>query len=235
VRHQGFALAGTGLSGRSAIFVALGACIGLVGIGYVTFALWPRWPGAAEAANSPALPITVGGINFNIPSDAIRVSMQRRPGAQSRLDLVFPWPNFTAKPAVATKPVDPEFLKAPDQIFVTIMDAGGAMPLTDRLKVVYSRYVASEASAGPEGLLMVTFRDGTPYQGEDLFFQASQPEAFIARCTRTAGAAPGACLFEHRIGATNIIIRFPRDWLKEWEPVSQGFQRLLALIQPVSG
>ena len=216
------------------MILALAACIGIAGIAYVIFAMWPRWPGAAVAAGTPALPITVGGVNFNIPPDSIRISMQRRPGAQSRLDLAFPWPDLTPRPASA-KLIDRESMKAPDQIFVTIADAGGTMALTERLKVVYSRYVASEATQGPEGLLIVTFRDGTPYQGEDLFFQASQPEAFIARCTRALGAAPGTCLYEHRIGGTNITIRFPRDWLKDWEPLNQGFQRLLTMLQSAAG
>ena len=216
------------------MLLALATCIGIAGITYVVFAMWPRWPGVpAMAAHAPALPITVGGINFNIPPDSIRVSMQRRPGAQSRLDLAFPWPELTARPATA-KTIDLESLRAFDQIFVTIVDAGGTMALTERLKVVYSRYVASEARPGPEGLLIVSFRDGTPYQGEDLFFQESQPEAFIARCTRAVGAAPGTCLYEQRIGGTNITVRFPREWLKEWVPLSQGFQRLLTMLHPAT-
>jgi hypothetical protein len=221
----------SGRTGRSIIMLALASSIALFGVAIVSFVLWPRWPGQATAANAPALPITVGGVNFNVPPDAIRISIQRRPGAQSRLDLAFPWPHFTVR-TPAQKAVDLGSMKAPDQVFVTIVEAANKMPLTERLKTVYSRYVAAEAARGPDGLLKVTFREQTPYQGEDLFFQESQPEAFIARCTRNAGAAQGTCLIEQRIGGSDVTIRFPRDWLNDWEQHNQGFEQLLASLIP---
>ncbi len=222
-----------GFSGRSAILIALGVCIGCAGLAYVVFALWPRWPGETAAPNAPALPVIVGGVNFNVPPQAIRISMQRRPGLQSRLDLAFPWPALTfPQQQAGTAEVPPS--PPADQVFVTIAEAGSKMPLTERLKTVYSRYVAPEATAGPEGLLVVAFRDATPYQGEDLFFQADQPEAFIARCTRTRGPVPGMCLYEQRVGGSDVTIRFPRDWLGQWSNLPPGFQRLLDMLQPAS-
>src|ERR1043165_10229867 len=58
----------------------------------VALMLWPKWPGAAVAPDAPALPITVGGVLFNVPPAAIRVPIQRHPGAQERLDLSLLWP-----------------------------------------------------------------------------------------------------------------------------------------------
>src|SRR5947209_217111 len=70
---------------------------------FVALVLWPRWPAACVAPGAPALPITIGGVLFNVPPDAIRVALQRRPGAQERLDLAFLWPSLeppdpTARP-----------------------------------------------------------------------------------------------------------------------------------------
>ena len=51
---------------------------------YVVYVLWPRWPGPPVGADAPALPITIAGVTFNVPPAAIRVPVQRRPGAQER-------------------------------------------------------------------------------------------------------------------------------------------------------
>ena len=73
------------------LVLAAGALLAFLYIGYV---LWPRWPGPPIGPNAPALPITVAGVTFNLPPAAIRVPMQRRPGAQDRVDLAFLWPSL---------------------------------------------------------------------------------------------------------------------------------------------
>ena len=61
---------------------------------YIGYVLWPRWPGPPVGPDAPALPITVAGVAFNLPPAAIRVPVQRRPGAQERVDLAFVWPSL---------------------------------------------------------------------------------------------------------------------------------------------
>src|SRR5205807_9774299 len=73
---------------------------------FVALVLWPRWPGTTVAPDAPALPITVGGVLFNVPPAAIRVPMQRHAAAQERLDLAFLWPSLeppdpSVKPAAS--------------------------------------------------------------------------------------------------------------------------------------
>jgi hypothetical protein len=218
--------AGRGLS----YFVAAGACFGAVALGYVAFALWPRWPEPPSAPDAPSLPITVAGVAFNVPPAAIRMPVQRRPGAQVRLDLAFLWPDLTppkpdAKPALSADP------RSIDQIFVSIAGAEGALSVAERLKSIYPRYVEPNAFRGPEGLIGVAFRDGTPYQGEDLFFVVDRPESFIVRCTREAGTTRGSCLHERRIGVADLTMRFPRDWLKDWQALADGMDQLVATMR----
>src|SRR5947208_15482372 len=81
----------------------------------VALVLWPRWPGAAVAPDAPTVPITVGGVLFNVPPAAIRVPMQRRPGAQERLDLAFLWPSLDP-PDPAAKPAPTEQVPPIDRI-----------------------------------------------------------------------------------------------------------------------
>ena len=158
--------------------------LAFLALAYVGYVLWPRWPAASPAANAPALPIVVAGASFNVPPGAIRVAVQRRAGVQERIDLAFQWPSL--------RPPDPQAKLAGDRLFVTIAAAAGTLPPADRLKVIYPRYAATDAEPGPDGLTLYPFREGTPYQGEDLIVDAAAPENFAVRCSRErAPQTPG--------------------------------------------
>jgi hypothetical protein len=209
-------------------------------VAYVVYVLWPRWPATLVALDAPELPITIGGVAFNVPPAAVRVAVQRRPGAHERIDLAFMWPSL--KPAdAALKPAAPEALPASgaartlDRIFITIASAGDAMAPGERVQTIYPRYAATEPVSGPSGLAVLAFREGTPYQGEDLIYDAATPESFLVRCTRNgAGATPGTCLYERRVEeAADIVARFPRDWLDgDWEQVAGNIDRLIKDLRP---
>jgi hypothetical protein len=210
-------------------------------VAYVVYVLWPRWPGAPIALDAPEFPITIGGVAFEVPPAAVRVPVQRRPGAHERVDLAFMWPSL--KPAdAAAKPVSPDALRtsaitpALDRVFITIAGAGDVMEPTERLRTIYPRYAETEPVAGPAGLAVLAFREGTPYQGEDLIYDAATPESFLVRCTRNgAGQTPGTCLYERRIeGAADMVVRFPRDWLEDWQSVAERIDRLVGGLRPAA-
>jgi len=215
-----------------AVFAAV-ACIAAAYIGYV---LWPRWPGPPVGPDAPALPVTVAGVAFNLPPAAIRVPVQRRPGAQERVDLAFLWPSLAPPEANGKPPPQArEGLPAPpsvERIFVTISAAGDTLAPAERLRSVYPRYTAATATPGPRGLTVLPFRAGTPYQGEDLIYDAATP-TFLARCSRNgAGPTPGICLYERRIEGADLTLRFPRDWLDDWPTVAGNVDRLIARLRP---
>jgi len=80
---------------------------------------------------------------------------------------------------------------------------------------------------------VLAFREGTPYQGEDLIYDAVTPESFLVRCTRNgAGATPGTCLWEERIETADIVVRFPRDWLKDWRSLAGDIAALIKSLRP---
>jgi hypothetical protein len=207
-------------------------------VAYIVYVLWPRWPGGPVALDAPALPITIAGMAFNVPPAAIRVPVQRRPGAHERIDLAFLWPSLkpadpAAKPAVPQAPPAPGTM--PDRIFITIASAGDALAPADRVKTIYPRYASTEPVSGPTGLAVLAFREGSPYQGEDLIYDAATPESFLVRCTRNgAGATPGTCLYERRIEAADVVVRFPRDWLEDWRTVEGSIDRLIKDLRPLS-
>ena len=211
--------------------------------GCVSYLLWPTWPSEPPALDVPALPVTVGGTLFEVPSAAIRAKLQRHAGQHERIDLVFSWPQLSPPPpnnrAVRDNhPIDEENATAAlaeaenDRLFVTIAALAGVLPPLERLRTIYPRYVAAQAAAGPDGLAVLPFRSGTPYDGEDLVYAASNPEQFFARCTRAAGAVPGTCMSERALDGAQINIRFPRGWLNDWRNVAAGFDRLATQLHP---
>lgn len=200
---------------------------------YVAYVLWPRWPDAPVSLGAPSLPIVVAGTNFNIEPAAIREAIERRPGAQDRVDLAYLWPSLVPpdpaiKPTVGA-PVDPN-----RRLFVTISSGELTLPLSNRVQEIYPRYLVPEPAAGPDGLTLRGFRDDTPYQGEELVFESNAPEHFLARCSRSGVINSGTCLLERRIGNADMTFRFPRDWLSEWKRVVDGIDRLQARLHPAA-
>ena len=208
--------------------------LAVLAVGYVAFVLRPRWPGA-DGLNAPALPITVAGELFNVSPAAIRVSAQRHAGPQERLDLAFVWPSLsppdpTAKPSLSDEP------NALDRLFVTIAAADGTLPPVERINAIFRRYLADERFESADGLTIMSFRDGTPYQGEDFYLDGAAPEKFLTRCTRPgAGGTPGMCLYEQRIGAASVTVRFPREWLADWRGLTQNLGRVITRLRPAGG
>ena len=215
---------------------ALATLAGLVVLAAAfVFVTGPRWPAADIAPDAPSVPITVGGVLFNVPPAAIRVAMQRTPGTHERLDLAFLWPSLSppgpaARPAVSDEP--PPI----DRMFVTITPQATALSPPERVKTIYPRYLGDTQYDGPDGLKVISFRDGTPYQGEDLFFDPATQAGFLVRCNRPGAAGtPGMCLSERRITGADVTVRFPSGWLTEWRNVAAGIEKLIAGLKPAGG
>lgn len=195
---------------------------------FIAFILWPRWP-EEVTTDAPSLPIAIGGVYFNVPPKAIRVAVQRHPGTQDRIDLAFLWPSLEPPDPTHT-PVPTADVPAVDRIFVTIARDDGTLPPLERLQTIYPHYADSDPVDGPAGLIAFTFRADSPYKGETVFYDSAQPPSFIARCSRDVSDAPGTCLYERRIEGADITVRFPRDWIGQWQGVAAQLDRLIAKL-----
>jgi hypothetical protein len=243
------AVSGGGRPRRSRAFlpVAVLSAIAAGVVSFVAYVLWPTWPRAAIPLDAPAIPVTVAGVLFNVPPAAIRAAVQRHPGAHERIDLVFLWPSLappqpggtggdpSAAPAAGSKGDATPAPTIDDRLFVSIASLGVALAPQARLRSIYPRYIETQATAGPDGLAIVPFRAGTPYEGEDLVYVVEKPERFFARCSRPGRAVPGTCIEERLLDGAEITLRFPRKWLPDWRAVAAGYDRLLALIQSQNG
>ena len=228
-------------AGRRRVHRSVGRCVltlmlivGAVGFASapIAYMLWPQ--PKPVAVDAPTLPITIGGVAFNVPPAAIRVKMQRRAGAQARVDLVFQWPSLEPPgPAVKLTPADVP--KLTERIFLTIAGSDNTLPPEQRLKSIYPRYAVPGPAVAMDGLAVRPFSSGTPYQGEDLIYDPVAPERFLMRCTQPLGVTPGTCLHERRIGTADITVRFPREWLADWRTVAGGIDRVIAGLRPAGG
>ena len=224
-RHRGGRMRGRLIG----IAVAL-AATGLAGAP-IAYMLWPV--PQAISPDAPSLPISIGNVAFNVPPAAIRFKVQRRPGAQARVDLTFVWPSL-APPDASIKPQPTDTPDISDRLFVTIAASDATLPPLERLKTIYPRYADAAPIVGTGGLSTQGFREGTPYQGEDLIQDPASPERFLLRCTRQIAATPAMCLHERRIGGADVTVRFPREWLSDWRAVADGIDRLIGGFRPVA-
>ena len=207
------------------IVVIVVLCV--LALGYVTYVLRPRIEATPAALDAPPLPIVVADTLFRVPPRALRVALQRRPGTQERLDLVFFWPAMTP----AADPSEDDLAASAGRIFVTIAPNDGIASPAERLKSIYPRHLARTVNVGPDGLSAVAFLDDTPYQGEDLLFDETAPDRFLVRCTRDKRATAGSCLYERNVGQAVVTLRFPRSLLAQWRTLVAGTDRLLTQLQ----
>jgi len=227
---------------RSRSFIAalaIAAATGAAVTALVSYLLWPTWPKTQVSLDAPAIPVIVAGVLFNVPPAAVRAKVQRQPGAHERMDMVFLWPSLTPpspdsladiKPPVAEDGEAPPIPRTNDRLSVTIAGLGAVLPPLIRLRTIYPRYIEAQATAGPDGLAIVPFRAGTPYEGEDLIYFADVPEQFFALCSRAARSLPGTCIQERSLDAAVITLRFSREWLEHWRNTAAGFDRLVAQL-----
>ena len=229
--------------------IVLASAIAAGAIALVAYLLWPTW--SADGTSAPErLPVSVGGTLFNLPTEAIRMKIQRHSGAQERIDLNFSFPSLAVPEApkhLSAESAD-DAIQPIDRIFLSIAAHHDEQAPDMRVRTIYPRYLdqtsnpsatspsatspstSSPSTSSPststlaqDGLTVRAFRAGTPYGGEDLISAATP--SLTARCSRD-GATPGMCLSERRIGGADLTFRFPRNWLAQWRGVAEAMDRL---------
>jgi hypothetical protein len=213
--------------------VVVGCAVAAGAIALVAYLLWPTW--GPDASGAPArLPVSIGATLFNVPTEAIRMKIQRHSGPQERVDLSFDFPSL--EPPAAPKHVGAEVVEEAvqpiDRIFLSIAAHHDTPAPETRLRTIYPRYLELSSTPGQDGLTMRAFREGTPYGGEDLVL--ANPPNLSARCTRDA-STPGMCLSERRVGGADLTFRFPRSWLAQWRDVANAMDRLTATLHGPGG
>jgi hypothetical protein len=215
------------------VLIVVAAAITGGAIALVAYLLWPTW-GSDPSRGPSRLPVSVGATLFNVPTSAVRVKIQRHSGPQERVDLSFIFPSLEAPegPKHVSADTVEEKVQPIDRIFLSIAAHHDTLAPDARVRTIYPRYLEPAVTPVDDGLSMRSFRDGSPYANEDLFF-ASGP-GLNARCTRD-GITPGMCLSERRVDGADLTFRFPRSWLVQWRDVATAMERLTAQLQGPKG
>jgi hypothetical protein len=215
------------VSGTGTLFAVGSAAVAALAAASM-YLLRPHWVQAPAPAEAPPVPIIVAGVVFNVPPAAIRIPMQRRAGPQERIDLAYQWPQLTppAPPTSGTAGLVP-------LLFVTIERSQDALAPAERLKSVYPRYLDQPPRPDGGGLVVAPFRDGSPYQGEDVIYDPDRPDRFLVRCSRARSEFTWAtCLYGRQVGGAALTFRFPRQWLADWRCIKDGIDRLITRWRP---
>ncbi len=214
--------------------IILAGILASAAVALIAYLLWPTWE--AQGPNGPQrLPVSIGGTLFNVPSAAIRLTIQRHSGPQERVDLGFAFPSLEPPGTpkhVSADTVEDAATQPIDRIFLSIAAHHDTLAPELRVSTIYPRYLEQTSTQAQAGLTVRAFREATPYAGEDLVFASSPP--LTARCTRDA-ATPGMCLSERRVDGADLTFRFPRNWLVQWREVADAMNRLTALVHGASG
>ena len=159
--------------------------------------------------------------------------VQRRPGAQERIDLAFLWPSLTPpdpahQAAAVGAPVDPN-----ERLFVTIAAGDGTLPLIERVQTIYPRYLAAEPVAGPDGLTLQRLSRRHALSGRGPGLRVRRRPSISCRAARARAASTPACACTSGGSATPTSrCAFRATGSSDWRSVADGIDRLIARLQP---
>lgn len=97
-----------------------------------------------------------------------------------------------------------------------------------RQLATYARFLTPTVWSNPGGLVVRSFRKGSPYEGDEFYVSVPDGKGFAARCpTETAANLDEPCriTFQHR--GMDVNIRFPRSIIADWALMLGGVRRTL--------
>ncbi|MFO1116591.1 MAG: hypothetical protein U1E28_12975 [Beijerinckiaceae bacterium] len=120
--------------------------------------------------------------------------------------------------------------KPPALLFLSIGSQERKVDPADLTSLLYARFLEPEVAETDEGLLKRAFQDGSPYEGEDLYFSPPEGRAFAARCARPTvppDGLPETCIAVIREGGLDVDLRFTTAQLPQWEKLAEGARALV--------
>lgn len=174
----------------------------------------------------------VGDVALVYDTGYARFPAGRAGGRLDRLDLAATLPDF--HPAGGEiRALDGDD-GGPGLLFLSIAPAERSVDPADRTATLYANFLEPEVVEDQSGLIMRRFAQGSPYSGEDLYFDAPEGRRFAARCTRPAvppDALPVTCVASLRLDGLDVDMRFSRAALRVWPHVSEGVRALLRAMR----
>jgi hypothetical protein len=199
---------------------------------------WYLRPGlrapAALTGQSELVPVTLGSLSLQVPTNYIQNPAARAGGPQDSLSLAALFPSWQGYSADVARQFQGN---APDSAVVRILirrDAN-AMDAAARLARIYRPSLAAlEGVTGPFGLRRYGFADNSGYERTDLFVGGSGRGLLLLLCEQPAVGLPSPnCQATDRPLANGVSysFRFKRAWLARWRELSGGVDALIARFE----
>jgi hypothetical protein len=176
--------------------------------------------------------LTLHGISFAIPANAIEDAKSRSGGERSAVAIavLFPsWRGYSADRAALFR------ANAPDSPLVRLSLHGGLDELDprNRLERLYRPQIAT-SEPGSFGLTRHVFGPQSTWRDQDLYSGEAGGKLFLFLCERSSEQFPSPnCASGDRVLAPglNYSYRFKRAYLGRWQELASGVDRLIAKLR----
>lgn len=175
----------------------------------------------------------VAGHRFVFPAALARDAATRSGGLANRLAFLAVFPEFTPRVAARAASGADGPRRDDTLVFITVTPRDEAIDPADRPARLYTRFLESEVSTGPGGLILRRFENGSPYEQEQLYLAPPDGRAFFARCPKRGSRGPSdgpACLWLLRWRSVDVELRFAPALLEQWELLVDGASGFLRAI-----
>lgn len=185
-----------------------------------------HWETAFPGSRNTPVNVSVGPAGFLLPANYIAAPGQRasalaKEGEFEILRLMMSWPDLEASPdrygdSRAFGPED-------GTILVELENSPGRQSLRARIEPFLRRLARGGEEYGPGGLRLVTLSPRGAQETDIIVYDPLEPDGFIARCLRKAGAPATVCHRARRIAA-GLELRFSFDQalLPQWRALEHG-------------
>ncbi|HEX3652664.1 MAG TPA: hypothetical protein VHU18_07565 [Rhizomicrobium sp.] len=183
----------------------------------------------APTAQTDRVELSVGGVNFTIPSNYIRYRSARKGGPQKQVALFAMLPDFRGYTDADAQIFSSNAADSPI-VYILLHDEGLKLSEQDRFQRIYLGYIIDpHGHRGPFGLTQYVFRDDSGYRGEDLFVGRFGTRMVVLRCVRMSDSVSSpSCLRETRLAHhAGVSYRFKRAQLSRWREVASGVDTLV--------
>lgn len=213
------------MSRAVAIIVSIAVALVVLAAGFGSYMLTRRTgPGADDYVEA-----RIGDLRLIYQASYARFPGGRLGGRIDQLEMAMTFPDL--KPAGdLTLPLIAPVGAGPSLVFLSIGRAERKVDPAEAVPTLYARFLDPEIAETEAGLLKRSFQEGSPYEGEDLYFAAPEGRAFAARCakpTTPPDGLPETCIAAFREGGADIDLRFTTALLPHWEKLADGAHALV--------
>lgn len=124
----------------------------------------------------------------------------------------------------------PDRTRHADAITIALTPEDASLPPADLPRMLYARFLASEAKAVPGNLVRRPFHADSPYAGEVLLIAPPEGRHFSARCDQgDSTPMPPSCFAQIRRAGLDVEIQIPKRDIVHWERIAAWIAGVLIM------